>query len=155
MNLMIDKNHENSAPGSSGVPDAGGAIASPDVSKDEPPGTKPENEELEWARRNVKNTASRKVFRKTELHGRVRTREDARKFRKELLQDLKDSGDGEIVARFGTVLREFIDSIIERQNRIEDLLRLQLADLEQRVDELEQRRTERGRMAPAEPEVRG
>jgi len=103
----------------------------------------------------VKNTVSRKVFRKTELHGRVRTREDARKFRKQLLQDLKDSGDGETVARFGAVLREFIDSIIERQNRIEDTLRLHLAELEQRVDELEKRMAGRVRTSPAEPEVRG
>jgi len=158
---MIDRNHENSDAGSSGIPYAGSDGSTDDsrmVLMDEQRGTGP-NEKPEWARKHMNEgpvqVRTRNVLRKTELHGRIRTRDDARKTRKHLLHELKDSSNGEVVARFERVLGGFIDTIIERQNRIEDTLLLQIAEIEQRADDLEQRIMERGRTAPTEQEVNG
>jgi hypothetical protein len=148
MNLMIERKDENSGSGSSGIPAAGSdgdTRPSRDGTKDEQTGAGAPvnaNEELEWARRHVKKDPpkpkrSHKVFRKTELLGTVRTREDARRFRKQLMRDLKESEDAEAVALFEKVLHTFIDTVIERQNTIEDTLLLHIAELGQRADDLE------------------
>lgn len=97
---------------------------------------------------------SRGAFRKTELHGTVRTKEDAKKFRQRILQSLKESGYAEAVSQFETVLRELIDTVIERQNLTEDTLLLQIADLRQQADDLEQRLGETRSTATDNPEVR-
>ena len=147
---MIDRKDENYGSGSPGIPEAGsGGDAAPfrDATKNEQPGAGAPvkaNEELEWARRHVKPDPprpkrTRKVLRKTELRGTVRTREDARRFRKQLLQDLRVSEDADAVALFERVLHSFIDTVIERQNAIEDTLLLHIAELGQRADKLEYR----------------
>ena len=160
---MINRSDENSGAGSCGNPYAGGAgSAGPSckVSGDEQPGAGPESRDPARAHSRKNKEAPRperakKVLRKTELHGNVRTREDATRIRKRMMHDLKASCNDEIVVRFERTLGEFTDSLIERQNRIEDALLLQIAELGQRTDDLEQYLLERGRTAPVEPEVSG
>lgn len=164
---MIEKNDKNQGAGPSAVPqpgDDGSAGLSRDAAKREhmtpgAGGTGQENEELEWARKHVKEEPparkrARNVFRKTELHGMVRNREDAKRFRKQILQDLRAASDDEMVARFEVVLRTFIDTLIERMNLIEDNLLLHIAELVQRVEDLEHRLEENPGPSSSTPEVR-
>lgn len=160
---MTDEKTQTTTAGSEGIPLAGNKgviLGSGAVPMDEH--TQPgkahagqENAELEWGRRHIPNDPPkprrrRKVLRKTELQGMVRTREDAKKTRKQILAELKSSCPADMLTLFDTVLRNFIDTLIERQNRIEDELLLDLYDLMQRTEDLERRMCElQGQASPA------
>lgn len=120
-----------------------------------------ENEELEWARRHMPGHPAavrpvRSVFRKTELHGAAppSTQDERRKARGRTLRSLNDP-DGTVPYRpFETAFRDFICSLMERQDRAYEELFLHIVDLRQQVDGLE-RRLDEARPAPAGvPEVR-
>lgn len=145
MNLMIDKNHENSATGSCGILAAGSAgSAGPcrSVSKDEQPDARPENEELEWARRNMREEQVPEpvceVFRKTALHDTPPPEEVGhRKLRGRMLAKLKLKRPEILYMPFEAAFRDFITSLLARQYREEDELRQQIAKVLQQSGELQ------------------
>jgi hypothetical protein len=118
-----------------------------------------DDEELRWAKRNVPEEPvqrrTRSVFRKTELHGTApaSTPDECRKVRRRTMQNLK-APDGVVAyIPFEAAFRDFICSLMERQDRKAEEMFLHYADLQQRLDALEER-LEKDRVAPAaEPEA--
>jgi len=114
-----------------------------------------ENRELEWAKRHVKEEPAtvkhepvqrellpqpvRTVFRKTELHGTVpaSTPEEGKKIRRRTIQSLKSPGAMVSYQPFETAFRDFICSLMERQDLMGEELLLHIADLQQQIDALE------------------
>ena len=118
-----------------------------------------EDEELRWARRNVpeepEQRRTRSVFRKTELHGTASpsTPDECRKVRRRTMQNLKAPGGVVAYIPFEAAFRDFICSLMERQNLKAEETFLHIADLQQRLDALEER-MEQFRTAPdSEPEA--
>lgn len=116
--------------------------ASPDASTSR---TK-ESNELQWARRHVPEDAPafrpvQNVVRKTELLGTspIKTPDEARKIRSRTMRNLKDPGSDISCHSLDASFRDFIGSLIERQDAIRDDLLFQITDLGQRIDEIEQR----------------
>ena len=105
-----------------------------------------ENRELRWAQRNVPEDEPvlrpvKGVLRKTELIG-IRppfTPEERKKTRKRTLQNLKDPAGAVPYREFETTFKDFICSLMERQDIIQEEALLHVADLRQRIDALEDR----------------
>jgi hypothetical protein len=120
------------------------------------------DEELAWVRKHVPGhgTASRpakSVFRKTQLLGIAPPIEpDAiKKARRRTLKSIRDPG-GTIAYRpFEDMFRNFVCSLVERQDRIYDEMLLHVADLQQQIDALACRIEEIRHASPAEPEAKG
>jgi len=105
-----------------------------------------ENDELRLAQHHVPDDAPafrqvRKVLQKTKLLGTSpeKTPDEARKARSRTLRNLKDPGSEVSCQDLDTSFRDFICSLIERQDAIRDELFFPIADLGQRIDEIEQR----------------
>jgi hypothetical protein len=118
-----------------------------------------ENEELEWGRQHVPDDHStdppearriRSVFRKTELNGinPASTPDGKKRVRKRTMQNLNAPGGIVAYVPFEAAFRDFICSLMERQDQNAEEMFLQCADLRQRLDALEDR-LERDRAAQA------
>jgi hypothetical protein len=105
-----------------------------------------ENEELAWARRNVEDDepVSRptgNVFRKTELHGTVApfTPDEKKRIRRRTLQNLKDPDADVTYQQVESVFRNFVCSVMERQDMMAEEQFLHVAELQQQIEVLERR----------------
>ena len=118
--------------------------------------------ELQWARGHVPDEKppgrpAKPVFRKTELLGTTPpvTRNELKKKRKRTLRNLQVPA-GEIPLRqFETAFREFLCSLVERQDWIRDEFFLQISDLRQQIDALEHRLQTVRQAAPGSTDVTG
>jgi len=108
-----------------------------------------ENSELEWAKRHVKEEPApvkqepvpqpvRNVFRKTELHGTTPASipDECKKTRKRTMQSLESPGVMESYHPFEVAFKDFICSLMERQDMMGDDLLFHFADLQQQIDAL-------------------
>lgn len=142
---MIDRSHENPGPGSSVIPEAGRSgdtALPPRVSRNERAGTRPKNEELEWARRNVEEEQVprpvREVFRKTALHDTPPPEEvGLRGLRTKMLHKLNRKRPEILYMPFEAAFRDFITSLLARQYREEEELRQQIAAILEQTGELQ------------------
>ena len=109
-----------------------------------------ENSELEWAKQHVMEEPAlvkqepvpqpvRNVFRKTELHGTMpaSTPDEGKKTRRRTMQSLKSPGAMVSYQPFETAFRDFICSLMERQDMMGEELLLHIADLQQLIDAFE------------------
>ena len=121
-----------------------------------------ENRELRWAQLNVPEDEPvlrpvTDVFRKTELNGTrlPSTPDELKKTRKRTMQKLRDPG-GEVPYReFETAFRDFICSLMERQDVIQQEALLHIADLEQRISALRDQLDQIRRASSGVPEGKG
>jgi hypothetical protein len=155
---MIDSTQETEgkSPGISERESEGLAGPSREVSQHDQgsPGAKStgqeENSELEWAKQHVMEEPAPvehetvpqpvgTVFRKTELHGTttVSTPVEGKKIRRRTIQSLKSPGAAVSYQPFETAFRDFICSLMERQDMMREDLLLHIADLQQQIDALE------------------
>ncbi|MDD1693349.1 MAG: hypothetical protein LUQ71_01360 [Methanoregula sp.] len=118
-----------------------------------------ENDELAWARRNAEDDEPvsrpiRNVFRKTELHGTVApiTPDEKKRIRRRTLQNLKDPDADVTYQQFESVFRNFVCSVMERQDMMAEEQSLHVAGLRQQIDALE-RRLDKFRQASDNPDV--
>jgi len=122
------------------------------------------DEEIAWARRHVQedpqpapgnpiHRPKRTVFRKTELHGTMpgTTPAEQKKTRQRTLASLKGPDALVSYQPFELAFRDFTCSLLEQQILIEQNLLMQIADLQQQIDDLE-RAMKQARQAS--PEVR-
>ena len=167
---MTNDGKQTNNAGSSGIPSRESTgIAGPsrevwqtDNAMPVPKGTGPANDELEWAKRHVPGHRTvhqppKTVFRKTELLGIAPPTgpDEIRKARQRTLKNIRDP-DGEVAyRRFEDAFRDFICSLVERQDKIYDEMLLHVADLQQRIDLLEQRLEETRRVSPGGKEASG
>lgn len=121
----------------------------------------PANDELEWAKKHMPGhrKAGRQVkgvFRKTELLGITPPAEpDAvRKARQRTKKNLNDPGGAIAYRLFEDSFRDFICSLVERQDRIYDEMLMHVADLGQQIDALERQRAEEQK-TPGSAEAKG
>lgn len=123
------------------------------------------NEELEWARRHVPDDGPagrpashpvRNVFRKTELHGTVAasTPDEIRKARRRTLQNLKRPDSVISYQPFEAAFRDFVCSLMERQDATADEMFFHVADLQQQVNALEERLETIRKRVPGETQGR-
>jgi len=119
-----------------------------------------EDEELEWGRRNIPadppaKRPVRSVFRKTELHGAApaSTPDECKKVRRRTMQNLKAPGGMIAYGPFEAAFREFICSLMERQDMVAEEMLLQYADLRQRLDAIEDRLEENRSASPGKTEA--
>jgi hypothetical protein len=118
------------------------------------------NDELEWARQHAGEEGvlrkKRGVFRKTELHGILPedTPGEAKRIRKRTMESLKVPGAVISYQPFEKAFRDFICSLLERQDLLEEKMLLHDADLQQQIDALEQRMEQAGQAPAASPEVK-
>jgi hypothetical protein len=145
-----------------GIPGPSRTVTQTDHTAPVPVGTGPADEGLAWARKHVPGNGTvrrpaRTVFRKTELLGIAPPSEpDAiRKARQRTLKSIRDPG-GTIAYRpFEDAFRDFVCSLVERQDRVYDEMLLHVADLQQQIDALACRIEESRHASPVEPEVKG
>lgn len=104
----------------------------------------PVDDELEWAKKHVPGhrKAGRRVkgvFRKTELLGNAPPAEPdaARKARQRTKKNLNNPGSAIAYRPFEDAFRDFVCSLVERQDMIYDEMLMHVADLAQQIDELE------------------
>jgi hypothetical protein len=124
--------------------------------------TGPVNNELAWAKKHVPghrtvHRPAKSVFRKTELLGIAPPTEPEaiKKARQRTLKNIRDP-DGMIAYRpFEDAFRDFVCSLVERQERVYDEMLLHAADLQQRIDALECRLEEYRHASPGRLEVKG
>ena len=155
---MIDSTQETtgkslgiSEPGSEGLAGPSREISQRDqiVSVAECAG-EDENRELEWAKRHVKEEPAPvkqepvpqpagNVFRKTELHGTTTasTPDEGKKIRRRTMQSLKSSAATVSYIPFEAAFKDFICSLMERQDMMGEELHHHIADLQQQIDALE------------------
>jgi hypothetical protein len=121
-----------------------------------------ENRELQWAQRNVPEDEPvlrpvKEVLRKTELIGiRPPSAPDERKkTRKRTLQNLRDPAGAVPYREFETMFKDFICSLMERQDVLQEEALLHVADLRQRIDALENRLDQIRRASSEVPEGKG
>jgi hypothetical protein len=125
-----------------------------------------ENSELEWAKRHVKEEPApvtqepvpqpvRNVFRKTELHGTMpaSTPDEGKKTRRRTMQSLKSPGAMVSYQPFETAFKDFICSLMERQDMMGEELLLHIADLQQQIDALEDLNMVKKTVSPRDPEA--
>jgi hypothetical protein len=147
--------------------DDGFATTSRTVSQadhDRPGGLKTgqEEKELRWAQQHVpedepKQRPVRSVFRKTELYGNVSDPgpDAMKKKRKRTEKKLEDPTGTVSCRQLETAFRDFICSLLERQDMIRDELLLHVADLQQRIDALEDRLEKIRYASPGVSEMKG
>jgi len=155
---MIDNTEETSGkslgisePGIEGVAGPSREVSQRDQSTSGTVSTgQEENSELEWGKQHVREEPSpvkhepvpqpvRTVFRKTELHGATPgvTPDDCKKTRRRTMQSLKSPGSMVSYQPFETAFRDFICSLMERQDLMGEEFLLHIADLQQQIDALE------------------
>ena len=145
-----------------GVPGPSREVAQTDHPVPVPEGTGPANEELAWARKHVQGhhtvrKPAKPVFRKTELLGIAPPSEPEgiKKARQRTLKSIRDP-DGEVAYRpFEDAFRDFVCSLVERQNNVYDEMLLHAADLQQQIDALERRIEGLRHVSPGATEVKG
>lgn len=121
-----------------------------------------ENRELQWAQRNVPDDEPvrrpvKEVLRKTELNG-IRppsAPDEMKKKRKRSLQNLRDPAGAVPYREFETTFKDFICSLMERQDVLQEEALLHVADLQQRIDALEDRLDQIRRASSGVPEGKG
>jgi hypothetical protein len=151
---------ERESPG--GVPEPSREVSQTDHPLPVPEGIRPANEELEWARKHVSGRRTvrkpaKSVFRKTELLGIAPPSEPdtIKKARQRTLKSIRDP-DGDVAYRpFEDAFRDFVCSLVERQNNVYDEMLLHAADLQQRIDALESRIEELRQVSPGAAEAKG
>jgi hypothetical protein len=112
-----------------------------------------ENSELEWGKQHMKDEPAavkqepvpqpvRSVFRKTELHGVTpgSTPHAGKKTRRRTMQRLESPGAMVSYHPLEVAFKDFICSLMERQDMVREELLMQSADLQQQIDALEERR---------------
>lgn len=167
---MSEEGKQPEVAGSKGIPQresTGVPVPSCEVSQNDhavpgPEGTGPAHEELAWARKHVQGhrtvrKPARSVFRKTELLGIAPPSEPGtiRKARQRTLKSIRDP-DGEVAYRpFEDAFRDFVCSLVERQNNVYDEMLLHAADLQQRIDTLECRVEKSRHVSPGDTEAKG
>jgi hypothetical protein len=167
---MTDTGKQTGDTGSNAIPLQGGPgftgpsreVSHTDTTAPVPEGSGTADEELAWARKHVPghgttHRPAKTVFRKTELLGIAPPIEpDAiKKARKRTLKSIRDPG-GTIAYRpFEDMFRNFVCSLVERQDRIYDELLLHVADLQQQIDALECRIEKIRHASPGGPEAKG
>jgi len=167
---MTDNEKKADDEGSGGIPlreSTGIAVPSSDVSQTDhaiprPGVTGIANDELEWAKKHVPGKRAvrrpaRTVFRKTELLGIAppSTPDGIKKTRQRTMKTIRDP-DGAIAYRpFEDAFRDFVCSLMERQDAIYDEMFLHVADLRQQIDALGDRLEEARRAAPGNAGVKG
>ena len=177
---MIDNTEETpgksmgiSEPGSEGVAGPSREVSQRDQSASGTVSTgQEENSELEWGKQHVKEEPLpvkhepvkqepvlqpvRTVFRKTELHGVTpgTTPDEGKKTRRRTMQSLKSPGAMVSYQPFETAFRDFICSLMERQDMMGEELLLHIADLQQQIDALEdQLNMVKKTVSPRDPEA--
>jgi hypothetical protein len=97
----------------------------------------------------------RNVFRKTELHGTMpaSTPDEGKKTRRRTMQSLKSPGAMVSYQPFETAFRDFICSLMERQDMMGEELLLHIADLQQQIDALEDLNMVKKTVSPRDPEA--
>ena len=167
---MTDYGKQTRDAGSAGIPQRdriGSTGPSREVSNTDQtvPGTErtgPADEELTWARKHVPGhgtvgQTAGSVFRKTELLGIAPPSEPGaiKKARQRTLKRIRDPG-GTIAYRpFEDAFRNFVCSLVERQDRVYDEMLMHVADLQQQIDALACRIEEIRLASPMEPEAKG
>jgi hypothetical protein len=129
-----------------GIPEPYREVSQTDQTVPVPEGTRPMNDELNWARKHVPShrmvrKPAKSVFRKTELLGIAPPSEPEaiKKARQRTLKSIRDPC-GEVAYRpFEDAFRDFVCSLVERQNNVYDEMLLHVADLQQQLDLLERR----------------
>jgi len=129
---------------STGVPGPSREVSQTDHTVSEGSGSA--NDEPERARKHMPGhrtvrKPAKSVFRKTELLGIAPPSEPEgiKKVRQRTLKSIRDP-DGEVAYRpFEDAFRDFVCSLVERQNNVYDEMLLHAADLQQRIDALERR----------------
>jgi hypothetical protein len=147
---------------STGVPEPSREVSQTDQPVPVPKGAGPANEELAWARKHVQGHRTvrkppKSVFRKTDLLGIAPPSEPdtIRKARQRTLKSIRDP-DGEVAYRpFEDAFRDFVCSLVERQNNVYDEMLLHSADLQQQIDALERRIEGLRHVSPKGTEVKG
>jgi hypothetical protein len=108
------------------------------------------NRELEWAKQHLEEKPvpvehepvpqpRGNVFRKTDLHGTTTasTPDEGKKIRRRTIQSLKSPAATVSYQPFETAFKDFICSLMERQDMMGEELLLHIADLQQQIDALE------------------
>lgn len=120
------------------------------------------NEELEWAKKHVHGRRAirkpaRSVFRKTELLGIAPPSEPdvIKKTRQRILKKIRDPDSDVLYRPFEDAFRDFVCSLVERQDRVYDEMLLHVADLQQQIDTLEDRPGTACRKTTGDAEVTG
>ena len=172
---MIDNTEETSGkslgisePGIEGVAGPSREVSQRDQSTSGTVSTgQEENSELEWAKQHVEEGPAPvehetvpqpvgNVFRKTELHGVTpgTTPDEGKKTRRRTMQSLKSPGAMVSYQPFETAFRDFICSLMERQDMMGEELLLHIADLQQQIDALEdQLNMVKKTVSPRDPEA--
>ena len=121
-----------------------------------------ENRELRWAQANVPEDEPvlrpvTDVFRKTELNGTrpPSTPDEMKKTRKRTLQKLKDPAGAVPYREFETAFKDFICSLMERQDVLHEEALLHVADLQQRISAFEDQLDQVRRASSGAPEGKG
>jgi hypothetical protein len=124
--------------------------------------TRPANDELTWAKKHMSghrtvHQSPKAVFRKTELLGIAPPTgpDEIKKARQRTLKNIRDPDGLVAYRRFEDAFRDFICSLVERQDTIYDEMLLHVADLQQRIDLLEQRLEETRHASPGGKEASG
>ena len=140
-----------SEPGRDGVTGPSGEVSQRDQheSRRDSTGQK-ENSELEWGKQHVKEEPSpvkqepvpqpvRSVFRKTELHRATpgSTPDVDKKTRRRTMKSLESPGVMVSYHPLELAFKDFICSLLERQDLMGEELLLRIADLQQQIDALE------------------
>jgi hypothetical protein len=126
-----------------------------------------ENSELEWAKQHVKEEPApveqetvpqprSNVFRKTELHGTTSSSkpDEGKKIRRRTIQSLKSPAATVSYHPFETAFKDFICSLMERQDMMGEDLLLHIADLQQQIDALEDQLNKvKKSVSPRDPEA--
>ena len=159
MKVHAKNNDENQKTGPAGSIESGSeGVTGPsrEVSQRDPESSgaeitgQEENSELEWGKQHVKEEQSpakrepvpqpvRTVFRKTELHGATlgSTPDAGKKTRRRTMQSLESPGVTVSYHTFEVAFKDFICSLMERQDMMGEDLLLHIADLQQQIDALE------------------
>jgi len=98
---------------------------------------------------------TKSVFRKTELHGTAppSTPDEHKRIRRRTMQNLKAPDGSVAYGPFESAFRDFICSLMERQDLKAEEMLLQCADLQQRLDVLEDRLEQYCALSAGTPEA--
>jgi len=147
---MINNNHESETAGSYGT--QGRRVNYPLSTST-----------VESANRDVRNktpqpsTPPRQVFRKTELFGATpgNSPDDRKKTRLKTYHELKNPGGVVSYQQFENVFRDFVCSLMERQDMFREEFFCNIADLRQQIEALEEKLEQYQNTTHTEPDPQG
>lgn len=147
---MINNNHESETAGSSGTPGQGEKF---------PQSTSTVKSANRDARNKISQsfTPPRQVFRKTELFGATpgNSPDDRKKTRQKTHHELKNPAGIVSYQQFESVFRDFVCSLMERQDLFREELFCNMADLRQQIDVLEEKLEQYQNTSHTEPDPQG